>query len=115
MEKLIDWKKPVRMKETHLPVEVLSTKGRGKYPVFAYVGDYEWTTLFTHLGTTDASGDVVLVENVEHAWFNIYQNPASTGAHDRFIITQHTTQTEAEMMNKSFSNFVCTTKIELEV
>lgn len=82
---MIDFTKPVRTKGTKQPVEILTTKGRGRYSVLGYIGENRELRCWLSNGVSAACG-IYNLENIDPretvieaaiAWRKVY---ASTGS-----------------------------------
>lgn len=73
---MIDWTKPVRTVKRKLPVEIISTNGRGAYPIVGYAGSGDSLDNWTKDGTFDLSETTVWdLENAPEkkaGYINIY-------------------------------------------
>jgi len=73
----IDWSKPVRTKGGKIPVEIVTTKGRGDFPVFGYVGSNPLLQLWDLSGNWAFADTGLDLENVPETiektmWVNVY-------------------------------------------
>ncbi|HJV79392.1 hypothetical protein [Noviherbaspirillum sp.] len=93
----LDLTRPVRLITSKQSVEIITTRAR--HPVFkvhGYIGDDNVVTVFTLDGQLSENGPRFL-ENVpeqRQLFLNIYLNPDRRST-DRYLITQHATQEEA--------------------
>ncbi|HJV87504.1 MAG TPA: hypothetical protein VJ698_18690 [Noviherbaspirillum sp.] len=93
----LDLTRPVRLVTSKQPVEIITTRAR--HPIFkvhGYIGDDNVVTVFTLEGQLSENGPHFL-ENVpeqRQLHLNIYLNPDRRSA-DKYLITQHTTEEEA--------------------
>ena len=91
---MIDFTKPVQTRDGR-PVEIITTKGRGTYPVLGYAGDsailFTWTEggklLTAHVEA--AATDLINVPEPVVGWLNVYPN-------DNGAAVQHTTYDTAQ-------------------
>ncbi len=94
----LDLSKPVRMVNSKLPVEIITTRARHPvYKVHGYIGNDNVVTVFTLDGRLSENGPRFL-ENVprrKQLYLNIYPNVDVT-SRDRYLLTQHETKEDAE-------------------
>jgi len=98
-KKPIDWSKRVWVIGSHEPVEVISTKGRGSWPVMVYIGE-DTKVQYLSIDGRSAIGGPVVVENapeIRQVWINVWANLDGRSGFDDFVITQHRSKGEADL------------------
>lgn len=95
--KPIDWTKPVWLKGSHQPVEVITTKARGDYPVIAYIGDESYVYHFTIYGVrNDGLAAAENAPEMDIVWINIWATGLMHG--DKYTASVHMSEGESKAM-----------------
>ncbi len=99
----LDLSKPVRLVTSKQPVEIITMRARHPvYKVHGYIGNDDVVTMFTLDGQLSENGPRFL-ENVprrQQLHLNVYRNH-DAASRDRYLLTQHETQEEAEAAAKA--------------